>query len=141
MSDHIMAATTTVSYDETLVDIEDNLGLVPGFMAALPEDDLVHEWPVFKQYVLGESVIPPKYRELMELAVAATLKCPYCQAFHKGAAEFQGASEEELAEVAVLASLTTRWSAMLHAQHYDYDTFMDEFEQIGTFLHEQQAAD
>jgi AhpD family alkylhydroperoxidase len=137
-----MAATTpSVNYDETLSDIEETIGLVPGFMAAVPEDALVHEWPVFKQYVLGESVIPPKYRELVELAVAATLKCPYCETFHRGAAELHGASEEELAEVGVLASLTARWSAMIHAQHYDYDTFVDEFEQIGAHLQGQQAAD
>ena len=137
-----MAATTpAVSYEETLADIEQSIGLIPGFMEAVPEDALVHEWPVFKQYVLGESVIPPKYRELMELAVAATLKCPYCEAFHKGAAELHGATEEELAEVGVLAGLTARWSAMIHAQHYDYDTFMGEFEQIGAYLQEQQAAD
>lgn len=136
-----MSATTAVNYEETLADIEASIGSVPGFMAAVPEDVLVHEWPVFKQYILGESVIPPKYRELIELAVAATLKCPYCQAFHKGAAELNGATEDELAEVGVLTSLTTRWSAMLHAQHYDYDTFMGEFEQIGAFLQEQQAAD
>jgi AhpD family alkylhydroperoxidase len=136
-----MATTTAVSYDETLADIEESIGLVPGFMAAIPEDALVHEWPVFKQYALGESVIPPKYRELMELAVAATLKCPYCQAFHRGAAELHGATDEELAEVGLLAGLTARWSAMIHAQHYDYDTFVDEFERIGAFLQEQQAAD
>ena len=136
-----MAATATGSYDETLTDIEETLGLVPGFMAAVPEDALVHEWPVFKQYTLGETVIPPKYREMMELAVAAATKCPYCQAFHRGAAELQGATEEELAEVGVLAGLTARWSAMIHAQSYDYDTFVDEVHQIGAFLKEQQAAD
>ena len=85
-----MAATTTVSYEETLADIEETMGIVPGFMAAIPEDALVHEWPVFKQYTLGESVFSPKERELMELAVAATLKCQYRQAFHKGAADSTG---------------------------------------------------
>jgi AhpD family alkylhydroperoxidase len=136
-----MAATTAGSYEATLADIEDSMGIVPGFMAAIPEDALVHEWPVFKQYTLGESVFSPKERELVELAVAATLKCQYCQAFHKGAAELHGATEEELAEVALLAGLTARWSSMIHAQHYDYDTFVEEFGRIGAFLQEQQAAD
>ncbi len=116
------------------------IGLVPGFMEALPEEDLVHEWPTFKNYVLGESEVPPKYRELIGLAVAANIKCPYCQAFHKGAAQLHGATDEEMSEIAVLAGLTARWSAMIHAQHYDYDTFMGEFEQIDSFLQEGQAA-
>lgn len=122
------------TYDTTTDEIETTLGTVPGFMDSLPEEDLVHEWPVFKQYVLGESEIPPKYRELMGLAVAANIKCPYCQAFHRATAQLHGATEEELAEVAVLAGLTARWSSMIHAQHYDIDTFEQELEQIGEHL-------
>ena len=136
-----MAVSSAATYDETLTDIESTIGQVPGFMAAVPKDALVHEWPVFKQYVLGESVIPPKYREMIELAAAATMKCPYCEEFHRSAAQLHGASEEELAEVGVLASLTARWSAMIHTQHYDYDTFVDEVHEIGAFLQGQQAAD
>lgn len=136
-----MAEVGTSDYEETLRDMEETIGIVPGFMEALPEEDLNREWPFFKQYVLGESQIPPKYRELMGLAIAANIKCPYCEAFHQGAAEMHGATEEELSEAAMLASFTARWSAMIHAQHYDYDTFMEEFGQIGTFLQEQQAAD
>jgi AhpD family alkylhydroperoxidase len=132
-----MAATSTTGYQETLTDIEQTIGIVPGFMAALPEDALIHEWPVFKQYTFGESVFSPKQRELLELAVAATLKCQYCQAFHRGAAELHGATEDELAEVGMLAGLTARWSSMIHAQHYDYDTFVEEFGQIGAFLQDQ----
>lgn len=136
-----MAVTTAPEYQETLTDIEQSLGFVPGFMAAIPEDALVHEWPVFKQYTLGETAIPPKYRELMQLAVASTQKCQYCEAFHTGVAEMNGATEEELAETGLLASLTTRWSAMIHAQQYDYDTFVDEVHRIGAFVQEHQAAD
>lgn len=135
-----MAVTTAASYQETLTDIEDTVGFVPGFMEAVPEDALVHEWPVFKQYTLSESEIPPKYRELMQLAVAATQKCQYCESFHSAAAELNGATEAELAETGVLASLTTRWSAMIHTQQYDYDTFVEEIHQIGAFLQEQQQA-
>lgn len=38
-------------------------------------------------------------QEMIELAVAATIKCPYCETFHKGAAQMNGATDEELAEV------------------------------------------
>jgi len=31
-----MAVTTEASYQETLTDIEDSLGVVPGFIAAIP---------------------------------------------------------------------------------------------------------
>lgn len=125
-----------MNYEETLEDIEKTLGIIPGFMEALPENVLVQEWPLFKTYNFGETEIPAKYRELMGLAVAANIKCPYCQLFHREAAKMNGATDEELAETAFLASYTARWSAIIHAQHYDYETFKDEFEQIGEYLQE-----
>lgn len=121
-------------YEDTLADIRGTLGIVPGFMKALPREALVNEWPNFKRYELEQTEIPGKYRELIGLAIAANIKCPYCQLFHMSAAKMNGATEEELAEVAFLASLATRWSAMIHAQHYDYNTFAKETEQIGAHL-------
>ena len=103
-------------------------------MKGLPQDVLIHDWPLMKKYTLGESKIPAKYRELMGLAVAANIKCPYCQLFHKSVAQMYGATPEEFAEIAFFASYTSRWSAMIHAQHYDYDTFAKETQQIGEYL-------
>ena len=114
-----------MSYPETVSDMEKEFGIMPGFFKGVPQDVLVQMWPVMKRYMLGESKIPPKYREMIGLAVAATLKCPYCEIFHK---------DEELAEVAALAGQTTFWSNILHAQHYDINTFMKEFQAMGDQL-------
>jgi len=121
-------------YEDTLKDIEKSFGIVPGFMKGLSQDVLIHDWPLMKKYTLGESKIPAKYRELMGLAVAANIKCPYCQLLHKSAAQLYGATPEEFAEIAFLASYTSRWSSMIHAQHYSYDTFAKETERIGAHL-------
>jgi len=126
-------------YEETLRDIEETLGIVPGFMKALPENVLIQEWPLFKKYNFEETEIPAKYRELMGLAVAANIKCPYCQLFHKGAAAMNGASEGEFAETVFLASYTSRWSAIIHAQNYDHQKFKEEFEQIGEYLQKKMS--
>ncbi|WP_255195227.1 carboxymuconolactone decarboxylase family protein [Halorarius litoreus] len=119
---------------QTREDIEETLGFVPGFLDALSEEDLVNEWPTFKKYNFGETEIPAKYRELIGLAVAANIKCPYCQYFHREAAKMHGATDAELAEITYLSSITARYSSMLHAQHYDHDTFEDEFDRIGAHL-------
>lgn len=128
------------SYNETVSDIEETLGFVPGFMEALPEDDLVQEWPTMKKYVFGESEIPQKYRELIGLAVAANTKCPYCTHFHRGVAQLYGASEAELSELATLSSFTSRWSAMIHTQEYDMDTFVEEAERIAAHVQGKTGA-
>lgn len=41
-------------YDGTLKDIENTMGIIPGFMKALPEDVLIHDWPLWKKYSLGK---------------------------------------------------------------------------------------
>ncbi len=135
-------ASTSVGSDveATLRDIEETLGFVPGFWE-LNDEDLVNEWPNFKRYALGETAIPPKYKELIGLAIAANIKCPYCQHFHREAAKMHGATDEELKEIAFLASWTARYSAMIHGMDYDYDTFEDEFGRIAEHLQEQMAAD
>lgn len=126
------------SYQETVSEIEKDLGSFPGFFKGVPQDVLTQMWPVFKRYTLGESKIPPKYREMIGLAVAATLKCPYCELFHRGAAQMNGASDEELAEAAAIAGQTAFWSNVLHARHYDINTFTKEFQAIGEHLSKKQ---
>jgi AhpD family alkylhydroperoxidase len=123
-----------MSYQETVREMEEAFGIFPGFFKGVPQDVLMQMWPIMRRYILGESKIPPKYREMIGLAVAATLKCPYCEIFHKGAAQMHGATEEELAEVAAIAGQTTFWSNVLHAQHYDINTFMKEFQTMGEQL-------
>ncbi len=123
-----------MTYDDTLNEIRDTLGFVPGFMRMLPEDALMHDWPIWKKYSLMDSNIPPKYREMMGLAVAANIRCPYCESMHHDMAVMHGATKEELREVAVIASLTARWSVYLHAQHYPMEQFDRERQQMGEFV-------
>lgn len=124
-------------FTETKDDLEQTYGLVPPPLDGIPEDDAIQEWPTFKKYTVGESEIPPKYRELIGLAIAANIKCPYCVRFHTAAAELHGATEAELEEVYSLASFTARYSSMLHAQNYDIEEFQDKLEQIGEHLQTQ----
>jgi AhpD family alkylhydroperoxidase len=135
-------ATKPVDEDveATRAEIEETLGFVPGFWE-LNDEDLVNEWPNFRRYAFEETAIPSKYRGLIGLAVAANIKCPYCQHFHKEAARMHGATDEELTETAFLASWTARYSAIIHGMDYDYDTFEEEFGRIAQHLEAQMADD
>ena len=129
---------TMGEYEDTIKDIEKNLGMVPGFIKEVPKEPVVQHWPLFKKYTLGESRIPAKYRDLIGLAIAANLKCTYSQLFHESSARLRGATDEEIAEAAFLASYTAGWSDIMQAQHYDYDTFADEVPQKGKPLKGEQ---
>ena len=73
-------------YEDTIKDIEETFGIVPGFMKALPQEVLIHDWPLWKKYSLEQSAIPGKYRELGGLAVAARIAPGRCHhAFTDGA--------------------------------------------------------
>ena len=54
-----------MNYEETVKEIEDTFGIIPGFMKDAPQDILIQMWPLFKKYQMGESIIPQKYREMM----------------------------------------------------------------------------
>ena len=132
---------TEQQYSDAKEDLEETYGMVPPPLDTIPQDDAVQEWPTFKKYTVGESEIPPKYRELMGIAIAANIKCPYCAHFHGAAAQLHGATEAELEEAYSLSSFTARYSSMLHAQEYDLDEFRNKVEQIGEHLQKQIAAD
>ena len=62
----------------------------------------------------GDGAIPPKYRELIALAVALTTQCAYCLDVHTGRALEAGATREELAEVAFITASLRAGAALGH---------------------------
>lgn len=132
--------TMTQTYEGTVADIEEHIGLFPGYMDALPDQALVNEWPNLKRFLFGEGVIDPETREFVGLAVAAAIGCEFCRHFHKGAARLHGVSEEELSELYFLASYTPRYSALIQAQDYDIDVFKEEVAETAAYLEERMAA-
>ena len=127
----LVEGTVMGEYEDTVKDIEKTFGFFPGFMKPVPKDVLAKQWPLLKKYQMGESVIPQKYRELIGLAVAATLKCPYCALMHTAMAKGYGATDEEISETAYLTAQTANWSSMLHVVRYDYETFEKEVNMVG----------
>jgi AhpD family alkylhydroperoxidase len=129
-----------MSYEQTRNEIEKTFGLIPGFMNGVPQDVLVQMWPIMKTYIFGQTRIPGKYREMISLAVAATLKCPYCETFHRTASKMNGATDEELAELGAIVGQVTFWSSVLHTMNYDMNTFMKEFQAMGEHFAKQHKA-
>ena len=71
----------------------------------------------FDKAALADGVVPKKYKELIALAVALTTQCPYCLELHKQAAVAAGASQEEIAETALVAAALRAGAALTHATH------------------------
>jgi AhpD family alkylhydroperoxidase len=123
-------------YEKSLDDIKKTMGLVLDQFKSIPPDTLPHDWQEMKEYSFGETKIPAKYRELIGLAIAASIKCPYCVYFHTKAAKMNGATDEELAELAFLTRFTTGWSSILHASGIDFEAFKKQFDKAAQHMAE-----
>ena len=122
-------------------DIEATLGLVPQFMADVPDYLIESEWASFKNLQLSDqTAIPNKYKELIGLAVSGATRCRYCVYFHTEAAKLFGASDEEVTEASLIAKNTMAWSTYLNAMGYDFDEFRQEFDRIAEHVRAQMMA-
>ena len=125
-------------YESAIKDIKKTMGVVLEQFKKIPHDVVPHEWALMKEYAFQETKIPAKYKELMGLAIAATIKCPYCLYFHTHAAKMNGATDDEIAETAFLARFTTGWSEMIHATSIDLDDFKKQFDEVEAYLKNKQ---
>lgn len=121
-------------------DIRETIGIVPEFIAEVPDSLIETEWQSFKTLMLSETVIPNKYKELIGLGVSGATRCKYCVYYHSEAARLFGATEEEINEAALVAKNTMGWSTYLNTRAFDYDRFTKEFDQIADFVRSQMAA-
>ena len=71
----------------------------------------------FDKAALADGAVPKKYKELIAVAVALTTQCPYCLELHRVAAEKAGATQDELAETALVAAALRAGAAVTHASH------------------------
>jgi AhpD family alkylhydroperoxidase len=127
------------SYEDTKKEIEAQFGFFPLLFAAYPQYALPSAWENFKQLGSPESKIPPKYRELIQLAVAAQIPCVYCVYFHTAAAGLFGATEEEIKEAIAQGANTRQWSMILQGNEVDFDAFKKEVQMMLKKMSEQQA--
>jgi AhpD family alkylhydroperoxidase len=122
-------------------EISETLGLVPEFFERVPDYLLPTEWASFKNLQLSDqTAIPNKYKELIGLAVSGATRCRYCAYFHAEAARLFGATEDEVTETALIAKNTMGWSTYLNTLGFDYDKFVEEFDQIAAHVRDQMAA-
>jgi AhpD family alkylhydroperoxidase len=124
-----------MSRQEVYKEIEQTLGLVPEQFKVLPEEALGPNWELFKRYQLSDqTLIPPKYKQLIGLAVAGAIRCPYCTVFHSEAAKLMGATSAELEEAVHVAKETQGWSTYLNGLRLDFERFKDEVRRVVEYV-------
>lgn len=127
--------TSILTPKDAYKDIERTIGFVPDYLKNYPQDGIVGVWKEMKGVELNpDTAIPGKYKDLIQLAVAAQTPCDYCVYFHTQSALFKGASKEELQEAVAMAGITRHWSTVLNGKDRDFKTFKGEVDQVMNHL-------
>ena len=117
-------------------EIIEHFGVMPTMFEVYPDFALAGAWENFKQLNSSEGNIPPKYRELIQLAVAAQIPCEYCTYFHIASAKAFGATNEEIEEAIAHGAQTRHWSMILKGNQVDLEEFKKEFDGMMKFMSE-----
>lgn len=125
---------------EILGEIEETFGLIPEWVAQMPDGALGGFWAMFRDFYFAETQIPAKYKELIGLAVAGATRCHYCAYFHTENARLFGASDAEIAEASMMAGVSMQGSTFINAQQIDHDQFVREHDKIVEHLRQTMLA-
>ncbi|CAM3845966.1 carboxymuconolactone decarboxylase family protein [Bordetella tumulicola] len=71
----------------------------------------------FDKAVFAEGALSVRTKQLIAVAVSLTTQCPYCLELHTKAARTAGATDEQLAQAALVAAAIRAGGAITHATH------------------------
>lgn len=140
LSAQTSATETDAAYEKAKQEIIDAFGLFPSFFDVYPQHALPSAWANFQAMSSPDSPIPPKYRELLQLAVASQIPCAYCIYYHSAAAKANGATDEEIQDAVAQGAQTRHWSMVLQGNQVDLEQFKKEIDAALKYI-EKQAAD
>lgn len=121
-------------------DMQNTLGLVPGFLRNYPPGGIVGAWKELKGIEFNPATaLDPKFKHLIGLAVSAQIPCDYCTYYKTQAALTENATKEELQESVAMAGVTRQWSTVLNGQYTDDKKFEGEVDQVVKFLKAKSA--
>jgi AhpD family alkylhydroperoxidase len=133
------SASADEALDAARSQMESALGTVPPFIALLPEGAQAGAWAFMKGSSGNpDGEIPPKYRELIALGVAAQIPCAYCAYAHTAFAKANGATDAEVREAIGYAGEVRLWSTILNGSQYDLDQWKADIDGILAHVAEAQ---
>ena len=141
LSTHLASAQSNSfrSYEDTKKEIVSMFGFFPLIFQVFPSYDLPGAWEAFKELGSPDNKIPGKYRELIQLAVAAQIPCIYCIYFHTASAKMLGATDDEIKEAIAQGASTRHWSMVLQGNQVDYEKFIKEVDLMLKKMSEMSA--
>jgi len=134
-----LSAQDNDAYETAKNEIEQTFGSFLSMFEGFPKNALPGAWETFKQLQSPENPIPPKYRELLQLAVASQIPCDYCIYYHATVAKALGATEEEIQEALAQGAQTRHWSMIIQGNQTDMEAWKSEVNAALKYMSEQSG--
>jgi len=131
-----LSAQNNEAYENAKKEITQTFGTFLTMFEVFPEHALAGAWETFKQLQSPENAISPKYRELIQLAVASQIPCVYCVYFHTAAAQAFGATDAEIKEAVAHGAQTRHWSMVLQGSQLEFNEFKAEMDAAMKYMSE-----
>jgi AhpD family alkylhydroperoxidase len=126
--------------EDVYAEIQAMMGVVPTMFKTLPDEALSMEWDLFKQVQFMPGAIPNKYRELIGVAIAASMKCHYCAYYHTQVAKLNGATDAEIEDAVHYAKSSAGWSTYINGLQINFDQFKREVDQACAYVKSANAS-
>ena len=134
-----LSAQDNDAYETAKKEIEQTYGFFFSMFKVIPKDALPGIWENFKQMQSPDNAIPPKYRELLQLAVASQIPCDYCIYYHVTVAKALGATDEEIQEAVAQGAQTRHWSTIVQGNQTDLEAWKSEVDAALKYMSEQSG--
>ena len=134
-----LSAQDNDAYETAKKEIEQTYGFFFSMFKVIPKDALPGIWENFKQMQSPDNAIPPKYRELLQLAVASQIPCDYCIYYHVTVAKALGATDEEIQEAVAQGAQTRHWSTIVQGNQTDLEAWKSEVNAALKYMSEQSG--
>ena len=124
------------SWNKAQEEMKAMFGSVPVMFTKLPMHIRASAWEWFKATSNPEATIPPKYGELIGLAVASQIPCDFCVYAHTTMAKMLGATDEEIQEAVEKSAGVRHWSTVLNGNQVSFESFKSNWDEILEFVKE-----
>jgi AhpD family alkylhydroperoxidase len=104
---------------------------MPWFFQTMPNEAQQSAWALSTILWGVNTAIPPKYKELIGLAVASQIPCQYCIYAHTASAKKAGATSNEIREAIAVGALTRMWSTIVQGNQTDFEKFKATVDGVG----------
>ena len=121
------------SWNKAQAEMKAMFGEVPVMFTKLPLHVRASAWEWFKSISSPDATIPPKYGELIGLAVASQIPCNYCIYAHTSMAKMLGATDEEIQEAVLKGAEVRHWSTILNGNQVGFESFKSNWDEILKF--------